>query len=129
VLEGYMLILKELDKMPDHMVDCLTTIYEWTNHYYHEEDDPSSSVRIKKILPIINIIFMRFLFSPEVIDIKVYKSGQKTNTKNGLSAKDTVLMQAVQWMSKSYTNITFGKVFKEGTEYGLHLINQDILNL
>ena len=60
---------------------------------------------------------MRFLLSPEIMDIKSY------------SFKSSLVLQAVQWMSKAYTNITFGKMFSEGTEYGLHLLNPQICSL
>lgn len=68
IIEGYELVLKYLHLIPVHLLDSLVSIYECSNHYYYEEDDPSSSSRLKKILPIINILFMRFLFSPEILD-------------------------------------------------------------
>lgn len=84
IIEGYELILKEINQIPTFLIEFLYTIYETVNHYYNEEDDPSSTTRIKKILPIINIMFMRFLFSPDILDIKVHK------------VKEIILMQVVQ---------------------------------
>jgi len=43
--------------------------------------------------------------------------------------KNAVSLQAIQIMSKAYTNITFGKMFNKGTEYGLYLINNQICRL
>lgn len=47
IVEGYEYVLANLNKMPDSLLDCICTIYECTNHYYYEEDDPSSTARIK----------------------------------------------------------------------------------
>jgi hypothetical protein len=70
--------------MPGYILDCLHTVYDVANHYYYEEDDPSSTTRIKKILPLINMMFMRFLFSPEISDLKESNTNYMT------------LMQSVQ---------------------------------
>ena len=117
IIDSYEAILDDLSSIPDYLLEWLHTIYESSNHYYYEEDDPSSTARIKKILPIINLMFMRFLFSPEIIDL------------NSGKYKEPVLMQTIQWMSKAFNNITFGKMFSEGSEYGLHLINSQICRL
>lgn len=107
-------MLENLQTIPEYIYAVISTIYECTQYYYPEDDDPSSTVRLKKILPIINIMFMRFLFAPEIIDMKLY---QKANTTS---------LQAMQCMSKAYSSITFGKMFSESSEYGLHLINDKI---
>lgn len=117
IIEGYEWILENISLIPDHLLELIHGIYETVNHYYYEEDDPSSTARIKKILPIINIMFMRFLFSPDIIDMHSYKT------------KETVIMQVVQIMSKAFNNITFGKIFSDNSEYGLHLINDHICRL
>ena len=117
IIKSYEHILQEINQIPEYILEILHTIYETVNHYYCEEDDPSSTTRIKKILPIINIMFMRFLFSPDILDLKPHITNE------------VIMMQVVQWMSKAFNNITFGKIFMEGSEYGLHLINDQVCRL
>lgn len=47
IVEGYENMLNNLDTIPDHVLSMISIIYDSTQYYYPEDDDPSSTVRLK----------------------------------------------------------------------------------